>query len=119
MKIHIFMLIIVISAFSNVAFSAPSSEKHSSLVKRQECMCMYGVVWNQPWCCESKFYKDCLYFCSSLTSIFMLEARKRKPVTQSNKAEAILPIKFEAVFLKVLGRLRVLSILGYARVSDR
>ncbi|CAG8582453.1 15645_t:CDS:1, partial [Funneliformis caledonium] len=36
MKLHIFMFIIVISAFSHVAFSAPSSnEKHSSLVKRQ------------------------------------------------------------------------------------
>ncbi|CAG8675546.1 5341_t:CDS:1, partial [Funneliformis caledonium] len=44
MKVHIFMLIVVISAFSNVAFSAPfSNEKHSILAERQCPSCPCGV----------------------------------------------------------------------------
>ncbi|CAG8631989.1 9966_t:CDS:2 [Funneliformis caledonium] len=61
MKIHIFMLIIVILAFSNIAFSAPSSsEKHSSLVKRQEeCTCAKEIFEEHRWwCCDSGMYSE-------------------------------------------------------------
>ncbi|CAG8656924.1 13522_t:CDS:1, partial [Funneliformis caledonium] len=57
-KIHIYILIIVILALSNVAYSAPaSSEKRSSLVKRQlDCTCARIIRWD---CCDVPELQDC------------------------------------------------------------
>ncbi|CAG8751145.1 13191_t:CDS:1, partial [Funneliformis caledonium] len=48
--------------FSNVAFSAPSSsEKHSSLVKRQECPCTTDVQNDSSCCLNESDIFDCEY----------------------------------------------------------